>query len=134
MNISFLYLYLISLPFFFVIDMIWLGWLGRSIYQSQIGHFLGEVNWPAAIGFYLVYLIGLTFFAIAPAYASGSLLTAVFLGGMFGFFTYATYDMTNLATLDGWPWTIVVVDILWGTVLGASVTVGTVWCASWLLG
>ena len=134
MNITFLYLYLISLPFFFVIDLLWLGWLGRGIYQSQLGHLLGAINWPAAIGFYLVYLVGLTYFAIAPAYATGSFVTAILLGGMFGFFTYATYDMTNLATLDGWPWQIVVIDIVWGTILGASVTVGTIWFAGWLLG
>lgn len=131
---QFLYLYAISLPIFFIVDMIWLGWLGRGIYQHYIGHLLGNVQWGAAIGFYLVYLVGVTYFASYPAYLQGSVLTAAGLGALFGFFTYATYDMTNLATLDGWPWQIVVVDVIWGSVLGASVAAGTVAIAGWLLG
>lgn len=132
--IQFFYLYAISLPLFFIIDMIWLGWLGRGVYQHYVGHLLGTVQWTAAIGFYLVYLIGITYFASYPAYLQGSVLAAAGLGALFGFFTYATYDMTNLATLDGWPWQIVIVDIIWGTVLGASVAAGTVAIAGWWLG
>lgn len=122
MNIqTFLTLYAISVPVFFIIDMIWLGLVARGFYQSQIGHLLGPVNWPAAIIFYLVFLVGLTFFATYPAAAKASVLTALGLGAAFGFFTYATYDLTNLATLKDWPLKLVVVDILWGTFLGASV-------------
>lgn len=123
MNIGmFLALYAISVPVFFLIDMLWLGVIARNFYQTQIGHLLGEVNWTAAIIFYLIFLVGLTFFAIYPAALRGSLLAAVMLGGLFGFFTYATYDLTNLATLQEWPLAVVFVDILWGTVLGAAVS------------
>jgi uncharacterized membrane protein len=124
--ITFITLYAISVPVFFIIDMIWLGFVANKFYQSQIGHLLGPVNWPAAIIFYLVFLVGLTFFAIYPAAMKSSVVTALFLGAAFGFFTYATYDLTNLATLKDWPLTVVFVDILWGTVLGASVAAGTV--------
>lgn len=122
MNIGlFLTLYAISVPVFFLIDMVWLGVVARGFYQAQIGHLLGDVNWVAAIIFYLVFLIGLTFFAIYPAVEAGKLGTALLYGALFGFFTYATYDMTNLATLKDWPLAVVVVDIAWGTVLGAAV-------------
>jgi uncharacterized membrane protein len=67
------------------------------------------------------FILGLTFFATYPAVTKNSWTTALILGGMFGFFTYATYDLTNLATLKGWPASLVIVDILWGTVLGAFV-------------
>jgi len=122
MNIGlFLTLYAISVPAFFIIDMIWLGVVARGFYQAQIGHLLGDVNWPAAIIFYLVFLIGLTFFAVYPAVEAGRLGMAILYGALFGFFTYATYDMTNLATLKDWPLTVVIVDIAWGTILGAAV-------------
>ncbi len=115
------------MPVFFIIDMIWLGLVANKFYQSQLGPLLGPVNWPAAIIFYLVFLVGLTFFAIYPAAAKASVFTALGLGAAFGFFTYATYDLTNLATLKDWPLKVVLVDIVWGTVLGASVAAGTVY-------
>lgn len=122
MNIqTFLTLYLISVPVFFLIDMFWLGVVAKNIYQSRIGHLLGEVNWTAAIIFYLVFLVGLTFFAIYPAFVDGKILTAILYGAMFGFFTYATYDLTNLATLRDWPLSITLIDMVWGTALGSLV-------------
>lgn len=128
MNITlFLTLYAMSVPVFFLIDMLWLGVIARGFYQAQLGHLLGPVNWPAAIIFYLLFLVGLTFFAIYPAAVKMSVLTALGLGAAFGFFTYATYDLTNLATLKDWPLTVVVVDILWGAVLGASVAASVVY-------
>ncbi len=130
----FVLLYLFSVPVFFLIDMLWLGYVARGFYQRQIGHLLGEVNWPAAVGFYLVYLVGLIYFATYPAYVDGSLLDAAFVGGLFGFFTYATYDMTNLATMKSWPTTVVVVDIAWGTTLGALVSGTTFLLAVLVLG
>lgn len=122
----FITLYLISIPIFFVVDMLWLGWLSRDLYQSRVGQLLGPINWTAAIGFYLVYIVGITYFATYPAVMSGDVTWGFMLGGLFGFFTYATYDMTNLATLRGWSRTITVIDIAWGTVLGAVVSGGTV--------
>ena len=84
-----------------------------------------QISWTPAIIFYLVYLIGLIIFAVYPGVLEGSWKTALIYGALFGFFTYATYDMTNLATLKDWPLAVVVVDIVWGTILGASVSVVT---------
>lgn len=122
---SFLLTYLISVPIFFVIDMVWLGVVARSFYQSQLGPLLGPVNWVAAIIFYLVFLLGLTFFATQPALQALSWQKALLLGALFGFFTYATYDLTNLATLKGWPLAVSLVDMAWGTVLGGAVATVT---------
>ena len=128
MNITtFLLLYGISVPIFFVIDMLWLGLIARDFYQRNLGSLLGEVNWLAAIIFYLVFLVGLTFFATYPAATSGLWTKAVLYGALFGFFTYATYDLTNLATLRDWPLSVTLVDMVWGTVLGATVSGITVY-------
>ena len=125
MNIqTFLTLYLISVPVFFIIDMVWLGFVASSFYKNQLGDML-QISWLPAIAFYLIYLVGLIIFAVYPGVSEGSWKTALIYGALFGFFTYATYDMTNLATLKDWPLAVVVVDILWGTLLGASVSVVT---------
>ncbi len=127
MNIqTFLTLYAVSVPVFFAIDMVWLGFVASNFYKSRLGHLMGDIHWPAAIIFYLVFLVGLTFFATYPALFKNSLMTAAILGGLFGFFTYATYDLTNLATLRDWPLSVTIVDMVWGTILGASVSVVTV--------
>lgn len=125
---TFLALYAISVPVFFIIDMIWLGVVASSFYRDRIGHLM-EINWTAAIAFYLVFLVGLTFFAIYPG-VSGGWQKAALLGALFGFFTYATYDMTNLATLKDWPLDMAIVDIVWGTVLGSVVAAATVFLYS----
>lgn len=118
---TFFTLYALSVPVFFVIDMIWLGFIASNFYRDRIGHLM-EINWPAAFVFYFVFLVGLTVFAMYPAVNSGAgVRYALLYGALFGFFTYATYDLTNLATLKGWPLDLVVVDIIWGTVLGGAV-------------
>jgi uncharacterized membrane protein len=122
---TFFALYFISVPIFFAIDMLWLGVVAKNFYQSRLGHLLGDINWVAAIIFYLIFLVGLTIFATYPAIMKQSIMTALIFGMLYGFFTYATYDLTNLATLRDWPLSVVFVDILWGTVLGGSVAAGT---------
>lgn len=111
---------------FFAIDLVWLGLVATSFYRERIGALmLDQINISAAVMFYLVYVVGIVIFAVAPALHSGSWITALVYGALFGFFAYATYDMTNLATLRGWPLEVVVVDVLWGTVItGASATIG----------
>lgn len=134
MNIqTFVTLYLMSVPVFFAIDMVWLGFVASNFYKSQLGSLMGDINWTAAIIFYLVFLVGLTYFAIYPAAIKNSLLTAAMLGALFGFFTYATYDLTNLATLKNWPLSVTIVDMVWGTVLGATVSVVTLYAFKWFL-
>jgi uncharacterized membrane protein len=114
----FLKLYVLTIPVFFIIDIVWLGVIARGFYRRQLGFVLSpEVNWVAAVTFYLIYIAGIIFFEVRPSLASGSQSEAALLGGLFGFFTYATYDLTNMATIQDWPLKIVVVDILWGTCL-----------------
>lgn len=126
-------LYLLTVPVFFAIDMIWLGYASRGFYRKSLGHLLSPtVNWPAAIGFYLLFIAGILLFAVAPALQEGSLKKAVLLGGLFGLFTYATYDLTNLATLRDWPVRVVVVDILWGIVLCSAVAAASTLLGRWL--
>ncbi len=117
--------YLIALPVFFAIDMLWLGWLAVDLYPHWIGHLLGPVNWTAAALFYLMFIAGIVLFGVRPGLAARSVKTAALWGGLFGAFTYATYDLTNMATLADWPWIMVVVDILWGTLLCGTVAAVT---------
>lgn len=118
----FLKLYIIALPIFFAIDMVWLGLIAKNFYRQQIGHLLRpDVYWPAAILFYLLFIAGLVVFVIAPAVEKKQWLQALTMGAFFGLVTYATYDLTNLAVTKDWPLMVTIVDLLWGTVLGASV-------------
>ena len=118
---TFVTLYALSVPIFFAIDMVWLGLVAKDFYQAKLGHLLGPVQWGPAILFYLLFLVGLTFFATYPGVQASSYKTAALYGALFGFFTYLTYDLTNLATLKNWPVSVVYIDIIWGTVLGAFV-------------
>ncbi len=118
--------YLVAVIVFFGIDLVWLGVVAQRFYQKQIGFLLSpNVNWKAAISFYLLYIVGLIYFAVRPALFNNSWQTALFTGAFFGFITYATYDLTNLATLKDWPLLVTVVDLIWGTTLGASVSTFT---------
>ena len=127
----FIKLYAIALPVFFAIDMVWLGLVAKNFYKSQIGFLMrSDINWTAAILFYLLFIVGLVLFVIAPAVEKGSWMYALLFGAFFGFITYATYDLTNLATLKDWPLSVTIVDLAWGTALGALVSVITYTIAS----
>lgn len=107
---------------FFGIDLVWLGVIAKNLYQKQLGSFLSDqVNWTAAVIFYLLFIVGIFIFAIMPALEKNSWQHALIYGVLFGFFTYATYDLTNLATLKNWPLQIVFIDIIWGMVLTGTV-------------
>lgn len=122
----FIKLYGIALPVFFVIDMVWLGLVAKNFYRSQIGFLMkSDVNWAAAIIFYLLFIVGLVVFVITPAVEKGSWMHALLFGALFGLITYATYDLTNLATLKDWPLVVTVVDLAWGAVLAAAVSTVT---------
>jgi uncharacterized membrane protein len=119
-------LFFIALPVFFVIDMIWLVLVAKKFYQEQIGFLMKpDINWPAAIVFYLLFIAGLVIFVISPAVEKHSWVHALLYGALFGLITYATYDLTNLATLKDWPLLVTVVDLIWGTVLASSISVIT---------
>jgi uncharacterized membrane protein len=127
----FLKLYIIALPIFLAIDMVWLGLLSKDFYRTQIGNLLKpDVNWAAAIIFYLIFIAGLVVFVITPAMEKGSWLNALLLGLLFGLVCYATYDLTNLAVAKNWPVLVTVVDLIWGAVLAASVSVATYFIAT----
>ena len=118
-----LVLYLITLAVFFLIDMVWLGIVAKGFYRRHLGSMLSpKVNWAAAILFYLLFIVGLLVFAIRPALAGGEPLKSLFLGALLGLISYATYDLSNLATLKDWPLVVTIVDLVWGTVLGGTVS------------
>ena len=130
----YLKLYALTVPIFFVIDIIWLGFIARGFYRRQLGFILSpEVNWIAAAIFYLMYIAGIIFFAVRPAINSNSWGQAALLGGLYGFFTYATYDLTNMATIKGWPLAIVIMDILWGVCLCTLVSISSFAITRWLI-
>lgn len=126
-------LYLITIPIFFALDMMWLGYAAKDFYRRNLAFILSpNVNWPAAISFYLIYIVGILFFAVIPALERESWISALVRGGLFGFFTYATYDLTNLALIKGWPVKIVAVDILWGVILCGAVAVSSFGAGRWM--
>lgn len=119
----FLKLFLIALPVFFIIDMTWLGLIAKDFYRAHLGFLMKtDINWTAAIIFYLIFIAGLVLFVILPAFEKQSLFHAVVFGALFGLVTYATYDLTNLSTLKDWPLLLSVVDILWGMTLSALIS------------
>lgn len=105
---------------FALLDFAWLGFIARDFYQARIGTLLmAKPNWVAAGLFYLAYPAGVVFFAVVPALDAGSVLRAVGWGALLGLLAYATYDLSNLATLKGWSVPVAVLDIAWGTVATA---------------
>lgn len=119
--------YIIAFFSFLIVDFAWLGFIAKSFYRDQIGHLLRDkfLLFPAFI-FYLIFVFGLLIFVIVPALTDDSLAKALVFGGLFGFVTYVTYDLTNLATVRDWPLLVTIVDMVWGAVLCASVSVLTV--------
>jgi uncharacterized membrane protein len=127
----FIKLYAIALPVFFAIDMVWLGLVAKNFYRAQIGFLMTpNINWLAAIVFYLLFIVGLVLFVIAPAFEKSSWVHALLFGALFGLISYATYDLTNLATLKDWPLLVTLVDLVWGAVLASSISVITYFIAN----
>ncbi len=127
------WIYLITFTVFIVIDLIWLGVIGQGIYQKYLGHLLKkDVNWIAAIIFYLLFILGLLVFVVGPAYLNEDILEAFLMGGLLGLIMYATYDLTNLATLKDWPLPITIIDLIWGTFLGSLTSGVAVILSLWI--
>lgn len=124
----FVKLYVIAFLVFLIVDAVWLGLVAPNFYKKHIGHLMAESpNFIAALVFYLLFIIGLVFFVIYPAVDRGELSYAIYAGLLFGFMTYATYDLTNLATLKDWPIIVTVVDLAWGSFLSAVISTVTYW-------
>ena len=120
---EFMKTYSVAFVVFLVIDLLWLGLIAKNLYQKELGFIMAESpNWIAAGIFYLIFIVGLVFFVINPALAKDSWKYALLVGLFFGFITYSTYDLTNLATLKDWPLKVTLIDLVWGSSLGASVS------------
>lgn len=129
----YLKLYLATLVTFFVIDMIWLGLLARTFYRKHLGFLLApDPNWIAAIVFYLLFILGILVFVVVPGVEDDSLKTTLLHAALFGLITYATYDLTNLATVKDWPLLVTVVDLAWGIVLSVIVSLVSFGVGKWL--
>lgn len=127
----FIKLYVVALSVFFTIDIVWIGFVAKNFYREQIGSLLkSDVNWIAAIIFYLIFIFGLVTFVIMPAVEKSSWVHALIFGALFGLVCYATYDLTNLALAKDWPLLVTIVDLIWGAVLAASVSMITYFIAT----
>ncbi|KAA3502787.1 DUF2177 family protein [Rhizobium rhizogenes] len=116
--------YFFTLVAFLVIDFIWLSTMASRLYRPAIGDLLAEnFRLAPAVVFYLIYAGGLTFLAVRPALLSGEWTTALLYGAIVGFMAYATYDLTNQATLKNWPTTLTIADLLWGTFVSAAAAI-----------
>jgi uncharacterized membrane protein len=126
----FIKLFVIAIPVFFAIDMVWLGLVAKNFYREQIGFLMKpDINWLAAMIFYMIFIAGLVVFVIIPSVEKQSWVHALILGALFGLVSYATYDLTNLATVKGWPLIVTLVDLAWGMVLSSSVALITYFIA-----
>jgi uncharacterized membrane protein len=113
--------YFAALATLAILDFLWLGFLAKGFIQAQIGPLLlDRPQWTPAVLFYVLYIVGVLIFAVAPGLETGSWTRALMFGALFGFFAYATYDFTNLATLKGWTVPLLVVDVAWGTFVTAA--------------
>jgi uncharacterized membrane protein len=131
--VYYLKLYFATLAVFFVIDLIWLGLVSRGFYQKQLGFLLSpSPNWLAAIIFYLLFVAGLLVFVVVPGMEAGSLKVTLLRAALFGLITYATYDLTNLATVKNWPVLITLVDLAWGTTLSVIVSLLSFLIGRWM--
>lgn len=107
------------------LDMLWLGVIAKTMYQQGIGHLMADKpNIGVAVGFYLLYALGVVIFAVSPQHGGSSWGTTLVMGALFGFFAYATYDLTNLATLRDWPLRLSLIDMAWGTLVSAAAAAG----------
>lgn len=133
MTAYYIKLYVITLVAFFIIDMIWLGVVARTLYSKHLGFLMApNPNWLAAILFYLLFIVGILVFVVAPGLKDNSLPMTLLRAALFGLITYATYDLTNLATVKDWPVLITVVDLIWGTVLSVAVSFVSFVAGKWL--
>jgi uncharacterized membrane protein len=131
---TYIKLYLATLIAFFAIDMIWLGIVARTFYRKYLGFlFASSTNWLAAIIFYLLFIVGILVFVVLPGLENNSLKTILWRAALFGLVTYATYDLTNLATVKDWPVIVSIVGIAWGIILSVLVSLIGFWAGKRLI-
>lgn len=122
---TFIKIYAIAIVIFMAIDSIWLLYIAKDLYQKEIGHLLANnPNLIAALIFYLIFLFGLVYFVIEPN-IDKNVINIIVPSLLFGLITYATYDLTNLATLEKWPIKITIIDLIWGSFISMIVSILT---------
>lgn len=118
--------YFVALVVLAILDALWLGVVSREFYKARLGQMLLDTPvWGIALLFYLIHAAGIAVFAVPLSLSAGTWPSALGYGALLGFCVYAAYDITNLATLRGWPMAVSVVDLAWGTVVTAVATVVT---------
>jgi uncharacterized membrane protein len=129
----YLKLYFATLIIFFAVDMVWLGLIASTFYKKHLGFLMApEVNWAAALIFYALFIVGVLVFVVVPGIKENDLPVMLLKAAFFGLITYATYDLTNLATVKNWPLIITIVDLIWGMVLTTLVSLGGFFVGKWL--
>lgn len=132
---AFFVAYIAALVIFGVIDILWLTFVGAKLFRDTLGDVLAQdVRMAPAIAFYLLYPLGVVFFAIAPALRDASVMTALINGAMFGLMTYATYDLTNYATVRNWTLNLTIIDLSYGAALTAATALLGYWITRWFSG
>lgn len=132
---AFFVAYIAALVIFGVIDILWLTFVGAKLFRDTLGDVLAQdVRMAPAIAFYLLYPLGVVFFAIAPALRDASVMTALINGAMFGLMTYATYDLTNYATVRNWTLNLTIIDLSYGAALTAATAILGYWITRWFSG
>jgi uncharacterized membrane protein len=127
------WLYLISFAVFLAIDAVWLFTMSGRFYKAQLGDLMrDQPNLPIALLFYLFYVVGVLVLAVMPGVNADSVVKAAAYGALLGFVAYGTYDITNLSTIRDWPPIVTVVDLVWGSVLTATVATAGFYVAKWL--
>jgi len=124
-----LLIYAITASTFFLIDLLWIGLIAKGFYAKFIGSMMSDqVNWVAALIFYLIYIAGIMLFVLIPALKNGSgVMHVMVMGGLLGLFAYSTFDLTALALFKDWPFVVTIVDMVWGTLLTAGTAAATLW-------
>ena len=113
--------YIATIVFMFIVDLIWLSQIAQPLYQAGIGHLMATTpKLGYAALFYLVFVLGLMWFAVRPNAQIKSVKSTFVAGALFGFFVYASYDLTNLALLKDWPLKLSIIDMTWGTLLSGT--------------
>jgi uncharacterized membrane protein len=126
-------LYFATLAVFFAVDMLWLGVISRDFYKKHLGFIMTpDVNWYAALIFYFLFIFGILVFVVLPGLKENALPLMLVKAALFGLITYATYDLTNLATVKDWPLIITIVDLIWGMVLTTTVSLAGFFIGRWM--
>jgi len=123
---EFIKYYITATVIFVAIDAIWLSIVAKNFYKNNIGHLMAKKpNFVPAVIFYALYIVGIVYFAVSPGIDKNSATYALGAGALLGLLMYSTYDLTNNATLKNWPAKVTIIDMIWGTIITATVSLLT---------